>query len=102
DVDQKALADTLERVVVSCVNFAGVEVNSASSALLKHVSGINTRVASAIVKYREQHGSFKSREELQKVPGLGPATFVQAAGFLKVANGVEEVDNTFIHLESYA
>src|SRR6202011_2447647 len=63
DVDQKALADMLERVVVSCVNFAGVEVNSASAALLKHVSGINTRVANSIVKYREQHGAFKSREE---------------------------------------
>jgi uncharacterized protein len=102
DVDQKALADMLDRVVVSCVNFAGVEVNSASAALLKHVSGINARVAGAIVKYREEHGRFHSREELQKVPGLGPATFVQAAGFLKVANGSEPLDNTFIHPESYA
>lgn len=102
DVDQKELADMLERVVVSCVNFAGVEVNSASAALLKHVSGINNRVANAIVKYREQHGPFKMREELQKVPGVGPATFVQAAGFLKIANGSEPLDNTFIHPESYA
>ncbi|MBV9230813.1 MAG: RNA-binding transcriptional accessory protein [Chloroflexi bacterium] len=101
DVDQKELAAMLERVVVSCVNFAGVEVNSASAALLKHVSGINTRVANAIVKYREEHGPFKSRDELHKVSGLGPATFVQAAGFLKVANGVEPLDNTFIHPESY-
>ncbi|HLZ59570.1 MAG TPA: Tex family protein [Ktedonosporobacter sp.] len=101
DVDQKELAAMLDRVVVSCVNFAGVEVNSASAALLKHVSGINTRVANAIVKYREAHGAFKAREELQKVPGLGPATFVQAAGFLKVGNGVEPLDNTFIHPESY-
>ena len=102
DVDQKELANTLERVVESCVNFAGVEVNSASAALLKHVSGINTRVANAIIKYREEHGSFKSREELQKVPGVGPATFVQAAGFLKIASGVEPLDSTFIHPESYA
>jgi uncharacterized protein len=102
DVDQKELANMLDRVVVSCVNFAGVEVNSASAALLKHVSGINTRTANALVKYREEHGSFKSRDELQKVPGLGPATFVQAAGFLKIANGVEPLDNTFIHPESYA
>jgi len=102
DVDQKALADALERVVVSCVNFAGVEVNSASAALLKHVSGINSRVANAIVKYREEHGPFHSREELHKVTGLGPATFVQAAGFLKVVKGVEPLDNTFIHPESYA
>ncbi|MGZ3610614.1 MAG: Tex family protein [Ktedonobacteraceae bacterium] len=102
DVDQKELAAMLDRVVVSCVNFAGVEVNAASAALLKHVSGINARVANAIFNYREEHGPFKSRAELQKVPGLGPATFVQAAGFLKVANGVEPLDNTFIHPESYA
>ncbi|HEY6409773.1 MAG TPA: Tex family protein, partial [Ktedonobacteraceae bacterium] len=101
DVDQKELAAMLERVVVSCVNFAGVEVNSASATLLKHVSGINARVAKAIVAYREQHGRFKSREELQKVSGLGPAAFLQAAGFLKVANGDEPLDNTFIHPESY-
>jgi uncharacterized protein len=101
DVDQKELASMLDRVVVSCVNFAGAEVNSASAALLKHVSGINTRVANAIVKYREQHGPFRSREELHNVPGLGPSTFVQAAGFLKIANGMEPLDNTFIHPESY-
>ncbi len=101
DVDQKELAAMLDRVVVSCVNFAGVEVNSASAALLKHVSGINTRVANAIVKYREEHGSFKSRADLQKVPGLGPATFLQAAGFLKIADAPELLDNTFIHPESY-
>ncbi len=101
DVDQKELAAMLDRVVVSCVNFAGVEVNSASAALLKHVSGINTRVANAIVKYREAHGPFKSRQELQRVSGLGPQTFTQAAGFLKIAAGSEPLDNTFIHPESY-
>jgi uncharacterized protein len=101
DVDQKELAAMLDRVVISCVNFAGVDVNSASVAILKHVSGINARVANAIYNYREEHGPFKSRAELQKVPGLGPSTFVQAAGFLKVANGVEPLDNTFIHPESY-
>jgi protein Tex len=101
DVDQKELMSMLERVVVSCVNFAGVEVNSASAALLKHVSGINSRVANAIVKYREEHGPFKSRQDFLKVPSLGPATFVQAAGFLKIANGAEPLDNTFIHPESY-
>ncbi len=101
DVDQKELADELDRVVVSCVNFTGVEVNSASAALLKHVSGINARVAGAIVKYREEHGPFASRDVLLKVPGLGPSTFVQAAGFLKIANGSEPLDNTFIHPESY-
>ena len=102
DVDQKELANALERVVVSCVHFAGVELNAASAALLKHVSGINNRVAGAIVKYREEHGPFQSRADLLKVPGLGPATFVQAAGFLKIVNGVESLDNTFIHPESYA
>lgn len=102
DVDQKELAEMLDRVVVSCVNFAGVEVNSASAALLRHVSGINARLANAIVKYREEHGPFRAREELQKVSGFGPATFVQAAGFLKIANGTEPLDNTFIHPESYA
>lgn len=101
DVDQKELAAMLDRVVKSCVNFAGVEVNSASAALLKRVSGINTRVANAIVKYREAKGPFKARRDLLKVPGMGPATFVQAAGFLKIANGVEPLDNTFIHPESY-
>jgi protein Tex len=101
DVDQKELANALERVVVSCVNFAGVELNAASAALLKHVSGINSRVANAIVKYREEKGAFKARDELLKVSGLGPATFVQAAGFLKIAGGVEPLDNTFIHPESY-
>ena len=102
DVDQKTLAETLDRVVVSCVNFAGVEVNAASAALLKHVSGINARVANAIVNYRAEHGSFASRADLLRVPGLGPATFVQAAGFLKIAHGREPLDNTFIHPESYA
>ena len=101
DVDQKELAAMLDRVVILCVNFAGVEVNAASVALLKHVSGINARVANAIVKYREEHGPFKSRNELQKVAGLGPSTFLQAAGFLRIANGAELLDNTFIHPESY-
>jgi uncharacterized protein len=101
DVDQKDLASALERVVVSCVNFAGVELNAASAALLKHVSGINNRVAGAIVRYRDEHGPFQSRAELLKVSGLGPATFVQAAGFLKIAHGNEPLDNTFIHPESY-
>jgi uncharacterized protein len=101
DVDQRALGKELERVVTSCVNFAGVNVNAASAALLKHVSGINGRVAEAIVHYRDEHGPFKNREGLRKVAGLGPATFVQAAGFLKVPDGSEMLDNTFIHPESY-
>jgi uncharacterized protein len=102
DVDQTALAATLERVVTSCVNFAGVDVNVASPQLLRFVSGISARVAGNIVAYRKEHGSFTTREQLRKVSGLGPATFVQAAGFLKIAGGAEPLDNTFIHPESYA
>ena len=102
DIDQRALADALDRVVTSCVNFAGVDVNVASSQLLCHVSGVSVRVAENIVAYRQEHGSFVSRDRLKQVPGLGAATFVQAAGFLRVVDGVEPLDNTFIHPESYA
>ena len=102
DIDQRALADALDRVVTSCVNFAGVDVNVASPQLLCHVSGVSARVAENIVAYRQEHGPFPSRERLKKVPGLGAATFVQAAGFLRVIDGVEPLDNTFIHPESYA
>jgi uncharacterized protein len=101
DVDQGALASALDRVVTSCVNFAGVDVNSASRQLLRYVSGITGRVADKIVTYREEHGPFKTREQLRKVPGLGPQTFIQAAGFLKIAGGAEPLDNSFIHPESY-
>ena len=101
DVDQRALADALDRVVTSCVNFAGVDVNAASAQLLRYVSGISGRVADAIVTYRQEHGSFTTRTALKKVPGLGPVAFVQAAGFLKIAGGKEPLDNTFIHPESY-
>ncbi|HKW19752.1 MAG TPA: Tex family protein [Ktedonobacterales bacterium] len=101
DVDQRALATALDRIVDSCVNFAGVDLNSASSQLLRHVSGITTRIADNIVAWRTEHGPFTSRQQLLKVSGLGPATFVQSAGFLKVPGGKEPLDNTFIHPESY-
>jgi len=101
DVDQKELARELDRVVVSCVNFAGVDVNTASASLLQYVSGINRRVAENIVAYRNEHGRFTNRQQLKKVPGLGPATFVQAAGFLKISGGENPLDDTFIHPESY-
>jgi uncharacterized protein len=101
DVDQKSLAAALDRVVISCVNFAGVDVNVASSQALRHVSGVTARVADAIVAYREANGPYKTRKDLLKTPGLGPATFTQAAGFLKIADGKEPLDNTFIHPESY-
>lgn len=101
DVDQRALATALERVVVSCVNFAGVDLNAASVPLLRAVSGISAHVAQNIVAHRATHGPFATREQLLQVAGLGPATFVQAAGFLKIAGGSEPLDNTFIHPESY-
>ncbi len=101
DVDQKELAKELERVVASCVNFSGVNINTASAALLKYISGITARTAEAIVKHREKNGPFTSREQLTKVSGVGPATFVQAAGFLRVPSSKELLDNTFIHPESY-
>ncbi|MGE5618910.1 MAG: Tex family protein [Sphingomonadaceae bacterium] len=101
DVDQRELARELDRVVISCVNFAGVDVNTASVSLLQYVSGINRRVAEKLVAYRNEHGPFTSRDQLTKVPGLGPATFVQAAGFLKIRGGENPLDDTFIHPESY-
>jgi uncharacterized protein len=101
DVNQKALATALDRVVVSCVNFAGVDANVASAQLLRYVSGVTPRVAEHIVAHRAANGPFTSRAQLKKVAGLGPATFEQAAGFLKIAGGKEPLDNTFIHPESY-
>ncbi len=101
DVDQKALEEALGEVIESCVNFVGVDLNTASVALLRHVSGINSKVAGAVVAYREKNGAFRSRVELRKVPGLGDKTFEQAAGFLKIRDGKEPLDNTAIHPESY-
>lgn len=101
DVDQKALAAALDRVMVSCVNYAGVDVNVASAQALRYVAGITARVADAIVTRRAANGPYATRKELLKTPGFGPATFTQAAGFLKIAGGPEPLDNTFIHPESY-
>jgi uncharacterized protein len=101
DVDQKLLAQKLEFIVESCVNYVGVDVNTASASLLTHVSGLNKRIAENIVKYREKTGKFKSREQLKEVSGLGDKAFEQSAGFLKIADGENPLDNTFIHPESY-
>lgn len=101
DVDQKNLEEALDEVVESCVNFVGVDLNTASVALLRHVSGINSKVAGNVVAYREKNGAFRSRSDLRKVPGLGEKTFEQAAGFLKIRGGNEPLDNTAIHPESY-
>ena len=101
DVDQKALKQRLDDVVVSCVNQVGVELNTASRELLSYVSGLGPRLANAIVEYRNRNGPFTSRYALQKVPRLGPRAFEQAAGFLRIRAGVQPLDASAVHPESY-
>lgn len=101
DVNQKELSGTLTNVVESAVNHVGVELNSASIELLKHVSGINATVAKNIVAYRDEKGSFTNRSQLLKVARLGQAAFVQCAGFLRIKEGDNPLDNTPVHPESY-
>jgi len=101
DVDQKKLAETLDGVIESCVNQVGVNLNTASAALLGRVAGINKTVAANIVAYREENGVFKSRGELKKVPKLGPSTFKQCAGFLRLPEAQNYFDRTAVHPESY-
>jgi uncharacterized protein len=102
DVNLKTLRESLDQVIESCVNYVGVELNTASSALLTSVSGLNQLTARRIVEWRTKNGSFTSREQLLDVPGIGQTTFTQAAGFLKIRDGVEPLDATWIHPESYA
>jgi len=101
DVDQKLLMGKLDNVVESCVNHVGVDLNTASASLLTYVSGLNRRIAENIIKHREEKGKFNSRKEIKKVKGIGEKAFEQAAGFLKIPNGENPFDNTFIHPESY-
>ena len=101
DVNQKELSAALSNVVESTVNHVGVELNTASIELLKHVSGINGTVAKNIVTYRDENGSFSNRAQLLKVARLGQATFVQCAGFLRIKEGDNALDNTPVHPESY-
>jgi len=101
DVNQKQLTHTLDQVVETVVNHVGVELNTASPAILQHVAGISSAVAKNIVAYRQENGVFKSRKELLKVPRLGPAAFTQCAGFLRLQHGKNPLDNTFVHPESY-
>lgn len=101
DVDQKLLNKNLDDVVISCVNYVGVDVNTASSSLLTYVSGLSKRIANNIVKYREEHGRFENRNQLKEVSGVGDKLFEQAAGFLKITSGINPLDSTFIHPESY-
>ena len=102
DVNQKRLSETLDEVVGSVVNQVGVNLNTASASLLKYVSGINSSLAKKIVAYRDTNGKIKSRAELKKVSGLGPKTFEQCAGFLKIPESEEILDNTWVHPENYA
>lgn len=101
DVDQKKLGETLGGVVESCVNYVGVDVNTASSALLQYVAGLQPAVAKNIVSYREENGRFTNRKQLLKVKRLGEQAFTQAAGFLKIGGGEEPLDATWVHPESY-
>lgn len=101
DVNQKELSNTLDAVIETAVNHVGVELNTASVALLKHIAGINATVAKNIIKYREEHGKFSTRKELLKVSRLGPTAYTQCAGFLRINGGLSTLDNTPVHPESY-
>ncbi|MCQ2446644.1 MAG: RNA-binding transcriptional accessory protein [Clostridia bacterium] len=101
DLPAARLSEALDGVVEDCVNAVGVDVNTASKELLARISGLNAASAAAIVKYRDEHGSFASREELKKVPRMGEKTFELCAGFLRVPHGENMLDNTGIHPESY-
>jgi uncharacterized protein len=101
DVNHKALQEALDRVVVSCVNQVGVEVNTASEYLLQYVSGVGPKLAANIIAHRKKEGPFTSRESLKKVPLMGPLAFEQSAGFIRIADGENPLDNTGVHPESY-
>lgn len=101
DVDQTKLKEELDTVVMSCVNAVGVNVNTASSALLSYVSGIGVNLAENIVNYRSEHGKIASRRSLKDVPRLGPKAFQQAAAFLRITDGKHPLDNSTVHPESY-
>jgi protein Tex len=101
DVDQRQLQKSLESVIESCVNRVGVDLNTASWALLRYVAGINERTAQKIVEFRNENGRFRSRVQLMAVPGIGPKTFEQAAGFLRIRGGENPLDLTAVHPESY-
>lgn len=102
DVDQSKLKKSLDQTVESCVNTVGVDVNTASQHLLTYVSGLGPTLGKSIVDYRKEHGAFRSRAELKKVPRLGPATFQQCAGFLRITDGKNPLDNSAVHPESYS
>jgi uncharacterized protein len=102
DVNQKKLSESLDEVVASVVNSVGVNLNTASASLLRYVSGINGSLAKKIVKHRDQKGKIASRSELMDVPGMGPKSYEQCAGFLKIPESADPLDNTWVHPENYA
>ena len=101
DVDQRQLKEKLDDCVMSCVNLVGVELNTASTQLLSYVSGIGAKLAQRIVQHRNEHGPFSARDDVKKVPGLGPRAFEQAAGFLRIRNARNPLDASAVHPESY-
>ncbi|MDR3109188.1 MAG: helix-hairpin-helix domain-containing protein [Planctomycetaceae bacterium] len=101
DIKAKPLKDALSQVIESCVNYVGVDLNTATPSILRYVSGLNQLTANRIYEYRCQHGAFRTRQELLNVPGFGPVAFTHAAGFLKVLDGDNPLDATWIHPESY-
>jgi uncharacterized protein len=101
DVDQKLLQKKLTETVESCVNYVGVDLNTSSKELLTYVSGINSRLAESIVKFRNENGTYKNRRQLMKVSGFGDKAFQLSAGFLRIRNGENKLDNTAVHPESY-
>ncbi len=101
DIKAKHLRESLDAVVESCVNYVGVDVNTASPALLRYVSGLNQLTARHVYEHRQTHGPFKNREQLLEVAGFGDAAFLQSAGFLKISGGEQPLDATWIHPESY-
>ena len=101
DVDQKKLGESLDQTVMSCVNAVGVELNTASQQLLSYVSGVGPSLASNIITYRDEHGGFKSRKQLHEVPRLGDKAFEQCAGFLRIHDGDNPLDQSAVHPESY-
>jgi uncharacterized protein len=101
DVDQTKLQETLDEVVMSCVNAVGVEVNTASSHLLTYVSGLGPQLTRNIIDYRTENGPFRSRKEIQKVKRMGTKAFEQSAGFLRIRNAENPLDSSAVHPESY-
>ena len=102
DVKARHLHASLDAVVESCVNYVGVDVNTASPALLRYVSGLNQTMAKGFHEWRTKNGAFTSRQQFREIPGFGEAAFVQSVGFLKITGGVNPLDSTWIHPESYA